>query len=325
MAFTKVRRDVQQEITDTIIAQIEAGAGKWTMPWHARPGDGFSAELPVNTDGRAYRGLNIILLWGSAMAKGYSRPIWGTFKKWEKLGAFPRKGEKGTLAFYWTKRCNICGASTFNVSAHFNESHPGETQDFRMTCVAWNLFNIEQLAEVPAKFTNTPAPVAIPEDKRIAAAEKFFASVPAKVNHGGNRAYYTTGGDYIQMPHFEQFNTPEDYYSTRGHETVHWSGHETRCNREFGKRFGDNAYAFEELVAELGAAFLCAHLGISNEPRPDHAQYLTSWLETLKGDKYAIFTAASRAQDGVNFIFSQAGDTSTDDDENDGEEIPLAA
>lgn len=320
MAYGKPSRDVQQEITDSIIAQIEAGAGKWQMPWHSRPGDGFAGELPVNQDGKHYHGLNVVLLWGAAMQKGYTRPIWASHKNWEKLGTFARKGEKGTLIFFWKRVLDDKHA----------RKYPDAAPKYIFYCKAWNVFNIAQVDSIPAKFAVDTAPVpATPEDesRRIAAAEQYFASIPATVNHGGNRAYYTTGGDYIQLPDFDRFKTAEDYYSTRGHESVHWTGHKTRCEREFGKRFGDKAYAFEELVAELGAAFLCAHLGISNEPRPDHAQYLSHWLEVLQGDKYAIFTAATAAQKAVDYLNKAAGESADDDDGDDatGESLPIAA
>src|SRR5260221_645987 len=136
--------------------------------------------------------------------------------------------------------------------------------------------------------------------------QKGFAVMPENIDGRGNRAFYAIGADVIVMPTFGQFKTPEDYYSTRGHETVHWTGHETRCKREFGSRFETNAYAFEELVAELGAAFLCGHLNLTNEPRPDHAAYLASWLTVLKADKRAIFTAASAAQKAVDFIIAKS-------------------
>jgi antirestriction protein ArdC len=122
------------------------------------------------------------------------------------------------------------------------------------------------------------------------------------VRHGGNRAFYTTAGDYIQMPEFGQFDEPHGYYATLAHEHVHWTGAAHRCAREFGKRFGDEAYAFEELVAELGAAFLCADLALSNEPRRDHAAYIASWLRVLQNDKRAIFTAASKAQGAADYL-----------------------
>lgn len=315
MAFDKVRRDVQQEITDSIIRQIEAGAGKWQMPWHTAPGGGFAGELPVNQDGKHYRGLNVVILWAAAMEKGYSRPIWATFKNWEKLGTFPRKGEKATLIFFWDRILD---------KKHAREN-PNADPKYFFFCKAWNVFNIEQLSEVPAKFANETPAAPRDESSRIAAAERFFDAIPATVKHGGNRAYYTTGGDYIALPNFDQFKSPVAYYSTKGHEFGHWTGHESRCNREFGKRFGDKAYAFEELVAELIAAFLCAHLGLSNEPRPDHAQYLSHWLEVLKSDKTAIFTAASKANAGLNYLLDKAGDAAELDETGESEDLPIAA
>ena len=141
-----------------------------------------------------------------------------------------------------------------------------------------------------------------PIEQRIESAEAFFARINARVVHQGNRAYYSPDSDTITLPPFAAFFTPLDYYGTRAHETGHWTAKADRCNRELGKRFGDNAYSMEELVAELTAAFTCAHLGLSTEPRPDHAQYLASWLRVLKADKRAIFTAASRAQQAADYM-----------------------
>lgn len=315
MAFAPAtaRRDVQQEITDSIVRQIEAGAGTWRMPWHTKPGEGASCALPVNQDGKRYSGLNVVILWGAAMEKGFSRPIWGTFKNWEKLGAFPNKGEKASLIFFWDRILDKKHAA----------ANPGAKPKYFFFCKAWNVFNIGQLQTVPAKFAN-PEPVAeIPEETRIAAADKFYNAIPATVKHGGNKAFYTAFADFIALPNFEQFKSPVDYYSTRGHESGHWTGHESRCNREFGKRFGDAAYAFEELVAELIAAFLCSHLGLSNEPRPDHAQYCASWLKVLKNDKTAIFTAGSKAGAGFNLLLSLSGEQSAEESDTEGEEMPL--
>lgn len=145
------------------------------------------------------------------------------------------------------------------------------------------------------------------EDQRIAAAERFFVSSGATVRHGGNRAFYTPTGDFIQMPQFAQFVDAKSYYSVLAHEHTHWTGAKERLDRVFGARFGDAAYAFEELVAELGAAFLCAGLGLENEPRADHASYVASWLRTLKNDKKAIFKAASKAQAAADYLQSLSG------------------
>src|SRR4029077_1296617 len=150
------------------------------------------------------------------------------------------------------------------------------------------------------------ADVETPIEQRIESAEQFLSRINARVLHQGNRAYYSPDSDTITLPPFAAFFTPLDYYSTRAHETGHWTAAAGRCNRELGKRFGDNAYSVEELIAELTAAFVCAHLGLSNEPRPDHSQYIGSWLRVLKADKRAIFTAASKAQQAADFMIQQS-------------------
>jgi antirestriction protein ArdC len=145
-----------------------------------------------------------------------------------------------------------------------------------------------------------------PIEQRIESAEQFFSRINARVIHLGNRAFYSPADDTITLPPFAAFFTPLDYYGTRAHETGHWTAKADRCNRELGKRFGDNAYSVEELIAELTAAFVCAHLGLSSEPRPDHAQYIGSWLRVLKADKRAIFTAASKAQQAADYMIRQS-------------------
>jgi antirestriction protein ArdC len=148
-----------------------------------------------------------------------------------------------------------------------------------------------------------------PIEQRIDSAEQFFSRINARVAHLGNRAFYSPDTDAITLPPFAAFFTPVDYYSTRAHETGHWTSRADRCNRELGKRFGDNAYSVEELIAELTAAFTCAHLGLSSEPRPDHAQYIASWLRVLKADKRAIFTAASKAQQAADYMIQMSART----------------
>jgi antirestriction protein ArdC len=147
----------------------------------------------------------------------------------------------------------------------------------------------------------------VPFERRIEDAELFFTRINARVVHLGNRAFYSPADDTITLPPFPAFFSPMDYYSTRAHETGHWTATAGRCNRELGKRFGDNAYSVEELVAELTAAFTLAHLGLSSEPRPDHAQYIASWLRILKADKRAIFTAASKAQQAADYMIQLSG------------------
>jgi antirestriction protein ArdC len=146
----------------------------------------------------------------------------------------------------------------------------------------------------------------VPMLERIACADAFFQGIGADVRHGGNRAFYAVDSDQIQMPPFQAFTENVAYYSTLAHEHSHWTARAGRCDRQLGKRFGDNAYAAEELIAELGAAFVCAHLGLSTEPREDHAQYIGSWLKVLKADKRAIFTAASKAQQASDYLIQHS-------------------
>jgi len=285
------RLDIYQHVTDTIVSALESGsAGKWVMPWHSVAQEGHKgfAIMPSNVDGRGYRGINVWLLMSAKLAAGYTSDTWGTFKAWKAKGASVRKGQHGTLIVFW---------KPIEIAELDAKGKP------KVIPIAWgyNVFNADQVENYTPKAKPTVAP-----ELRIASAESFYTAVPAIVNHMGNRAFYNVNRDCVTLPPFAQFKTPEDYYSTRGHETVHWTGHATRMKREFGQRFGSDAYAIEELVAELGAAFLCAHLQISNEPRPDHAAYLANWLSVLKSDKKAIFTAASQAQKAVDFIIAKA-------------------
>jgi antirestriction protein ArdC len=286
--------DVYQTVTDRIVAMIERGAGEWRMPWHAaHTGEpGSPVAMPRNVTGRAYRGVNVPLLWAAAEAFGYASPVWATYRQWQERGAQVHRGEKSTLVVFW-KRIEV------QTEAEGDDGD-GDTET-RLIARGYAVFNA---AQVDGYDPPPPAGGAAkrPEPQRIEGAEAFFHNAGAIVRHGGNRAFYTTAGDYIQMPELRQFVAADRYYSTLAHEHVHWTGAAHRCAREFGRRFGDEAYAFEELVAELGAAFLCADLGLSNEPRPDHAAYLAGWLRVLKGDKRAIFTAASKAQAAADFL-----------------------
>ena len=165
----------------------------------------------------------------------------------------------------------------------------------------YSVFNAAQVDGYTPK-----ADADMPMLERIEQADAFFKNVGADVRHGGNQAYYAPVSDHIQMPPFQAFVESVSYYSTLAHEHTHWTANAGRCDRQLGKRFGDNAYAAEELIAELGAAFTCAHLGLSTEPRADHAAYINSWLKVLKADKRAIFTAASKAQQATDWMIARA-------------------
>jgi antirestriction protein ArdC len=166
----------------------------------------------------------------------------------------------------------------------------------------YSVFNVDQIEGLPASYYETSGPVLDPV-ARIDNAEKFFAATKADIRHAGNQAYYAAGSDHIQMPPFETFRDAQSYYATLAHETTHWTRHKSRLDRSFGReRFGDEGYAREELVAELGSAFLCADLKIALEPRADHSAYIASWLKVLEGDKRAIFSAAAHAQRAADYL-----------------------
>jgi antirestriction protein ArdC len=296
--------DVYQTVTDSIIAAIENGAGKWEMPWHHKHGGVLKAR-PMSVDGRFYKGINVAILWGTAIQKGYQSNVWGTYPAWQKQNAQVRKGEKSTVVVFYNMKTKT-------------DPNTGEEKTFFMIGYR-TVFNADQVEGYVAP----AAPDPLPLTQRIEQADKFFQSIPATVVHGGNRACYVPSMDEIHLPEFDQFRAPEDYYSTRGHETVHWTaGHQDRSPRDLSGRFGDEAYAGEELVAELGAAFLCAELGIANEPRPDHAAYIKGWLKALRNDKKAIFTAASKAQHAVDYLLRVSGSKAEADqtDQNEAED-----
>jgi len=290
--ITAAKQDVYARVTSQIVNAIEQGVSSWKMPWHT---SGKFAFSPVNvTSKKPYRGINTVCLWAAAQAKGYERGEWGTYNQWLDRGAQVRKGEKATTVVFW-KFANDAADS------QDGEEHEHATRSRLLFTRGYSVFNAAQVdGYTPKADSETPI------EQRIESAEQFFARINAHVVHHGNRAFYSAADDTITMPPFAAFFTPMDYYGTRAHETGHWTSRADRCNRELGKRFGDTAYSMEELVAELTAAFVCAHLGLSTEPRPDHAQYIQSWLKVLKADKRAIFTASSKAQRATDYIIQCA-------------------
>ena len=283
----ETRSDVYQRITDALVQQLEQGTRPWMKPWNAEHLAG-KITRPLRHNGQPYRGINVLMLWLTAVERGYAAPIWMTFKQALDLESHVRKGEKGTPVAY---------ADTITRTDQESEE---EREIWFMK--QYTVFNVEQIDGLPPHFHAHAAPTIAP-DARIAHAEAFFQATGAKVGHGGNRAYYRHSDDVIQMPPFEAFHDPESYYATLAHECVHWTRHASRLDRTFDqKRFGDEGYAREELVAEIGSAFLAADLGLYLEPREDHAAYLASWLQILKNDKRAVFVAASFAQKATDFL-----------------------
>ena len=285
--------DLYTRITDSIVAELEKGVRPWVQPWKAGHAAG-AASRPLRHNGQPYNGINVLLLWMAAAVKGYNAPLWMTYKQAETLGAQVRKGEKGSPVTY---------ADSFKKREQDQES--GEELERQVRFLKqYTVFNVEQIDGLPAHYYAKPeAPAPVAEGARIASAEAFFARLGADIRHGGDRAFYAPGPDFVQMPPFAVFHEAHGYYATLGHECIHWTKHGTRLAREFGvARFGNEAYAQEELVAEIGAAFLAADLGIALEPRADHASYIASWLKVLKNDKRAIFTAAAHAQKAVDYL-----------------------
>lgn len=316
----KERLDVHEAITAKIVSAIEAGAGEFQMPWH-RPGVSFTLPRNALTD-NPYRGSNVLSLWIDADEKKFQHPFWATFKQWQELGAQVRKGEKGSLIVKygeWVPRPDAGGhpkgkAKTVREQASSNGQDDADEAKRLYAKAAW-VFNIDQVEAPDELRTNLLPPETPRKDltERLEAVDRFVAAVGIEIREGGQRAFYrhrvlNGDGDFIQMPPRELFtgtatSTPtEAYYSTLLHEEIHGSGAGHRLNRQFGERFGDRAYAFEELVAELGSAFLCAHLDVTNTTRADHAQYIAHWLSVMKDDKKAIFTAASLATRAVDFL-----------------------
>lgn len=291
-ASTKEKRDLYAEVTDSIIEALET-AGEWSRPW-ALVDNGAAA--PRNIDGRPYRGVNTILLWASAIQGGYTSGVWGTYKAWQAKHAQVRKGEKGTLVTLW---------KPFERKASAAEIADGKAdKNGKIKSLLLRHYTVFAAEQVDG--WEPPVVEALPEAERDEQAEAFFAAVGADVRYGGNSAHYVPALDYIQVPVREQFVDGEHYYSTLAHEHGHWTGHESRLGRDLRNRFGSEAYAAEELVAELTAAFVGAHLGFHAQVRDDHASYVKNWVKVLKSDTKAIFTAASAAQKAADYLIAAA-------------------
>lgn len=287
---TATRADVYTRITDTIVSQLEAGVRPWQKPWSAGNADGRIVR-PLRSNGTPYRGVNVLCLWLAATEKGFSSPFWLTFNQAKELGGFVKKGEHGSPVVY---------ANSFRKTEQDADGEEVEREIHFMR--GYTVFNADQVDGLPERFT-VAVPEVISPEERVERADAFFSATRADVRHGGTRAYYALEPDYVQMPPFVSFRDRESYYATLAHEVAHWTRHPTRLARDFDrKNWGDEGYAREELVAEIAAAFLCADLGLTLEPREDHAAYLTSWLTVLKNDKRAIFQAAAHAQRAADFL-----------------------
>ncbi len=283
------RADIYTRITDEIVAAIETGVATYRMPWHH---DGSSIARPRNVaSAKPYRGANVIILWAAAQRAGYSSGLWGTYRQWAQLGAQVRKGERATCIVFW----RVSGSGETEPEAEEPGPHRG-----RCFARGYSVFNAAQVDGY-----DPPAPALLAESARIAEAEAFYAALEIPTVHAGSEAFYRPSTDTVHVPPFAAFRDGASHYSTLFHEAVHATAAPHRCDRDLSGRFGSEAYAFEELIAETGSAMLLADLGIAVHPRPDHAAYIASWLKVLRNDSSAILTAASRAQAAVDWMHAR--------------------
>ena len=291
----KTRTEIYQTVTDTVIAQLEAGAVPWVQPW-GRPDIKTPLGMPTNGDtGRKYSGVNILLLWSAAIDTRRTTQTWLTYRQAQKLGAQVRKGERGTI---------VCYADTFIPKAEkYRAAQDGDTPQKIGYLKRYTVFNADQCEGLSDSVFEGVEP--LPEREIIPRAEKLIAATGAEFRTGGDKAFYAPYEDFIQIPPQPSFFNQVDYYRTAFHEAAHWTGHKSRLDRNLKSAFGTKDYAREELTAEMGTAFICAALNIT--PTVRHTDYLASWLKVLKEDKRAIFRAASLASKAADFILACEG------------------
>lgn len=288
---SKTRKDCYTEITNAILADLENGIHPWVRPWE--PGAGTPCR-PLRNTGEPYRGINVLWLWSVAARRGYRSPYWFTYKQAVDLGAYVRKGEKSSPVVY----------SSLYLKTEDDDAR--EPEEKRIPFLkAYSVFNADQVEKLPERFIDTtpPAPrgpLDIPGADRV---REFFRNTRAQFRTDNEQAYYSVLEDAIYSPPLSAFPDADRFFSTLAHELTHWTGHPSRLPRKFPRAgIGLSNYAREELIAELGAAFLCADLGVNLTPRPDHADYIGDWLQVLRNDKRAIFHAAAVAQKATDFL-----------------------
>ena len=293
------RGDIYARITDKIVADLERGVRPWMQPWKAGNAVG-RVTRPLRHNGLPYSGMNVLLLWSEAMARGFTSPMWMTFRQVQELGGTVRKGEQGATVVF---------ASRFTKT---ELGAGGEEIDRDIPFLkAYSVFNIAQIDGLPEHYYIREIEPVVEPMRRCERADRFFAATKADIRYGGDKAFYAPGTDHIQMPPLPAFRDADSFVATLSHEAVHWTAALHRVNRDLSRYARDRSErAREELIAELGSCFLCADLGIvpELEPRPDHAAYLQSWLKVLGDDRRAIFAAAAHAQRAVAYLHGLQGE-----------------
>lgn len=296
-ASDSTKSDIYTKITNEIIGAIESGAADFEMPWHRQA----HAGLPRNPATKnLYGGINALALWITRRKAGFASSYWASYLQWKSLGAQVRHGEKGaTVIFYKRKEEN-------------ENSEEDDTHNQARAVIRYShVFNGDQVDGWMANEVSDDA-----NHQKYSKAVCFINALQSEIRHGSDTAYYSPALDCIYMPNQSVFrdtssgSAVEGYYAVLFHEHVHWSGHPSRLKRDLSGRFGSSAYAMEELIAELGASFLCATLGINTYPRSDHAAYIASWLQVLQEHKTAIFVAASAASAASLYLESLTTESS---------------
>jgi antirestriction protein ArdC len=280
-----MKRDLYAEVSARIVAELERGAAPWVKPWSATAGMNTPCNAVTN---RPYSGCNVVLLW-MARAAGYRVPRFLTYKQALELGGHVRKGERGTKV-YFVKQLLVRDKDSDDKSA---------TRVIPMLR-EYTVFNVDQCENLPARVVTLGYTKPRNLDERDPTVDEFLACSGANIREGSGEAYYRPSDDFISLPRFQDFKSAAHFYGTAFHELGHWTGHESRLNRDLRLRFGDRSYAAEELVAELCAAFLCAEFSIDGDMR--HAGYIQSWIGLLKHDCRAFFTACSKAQAAADYL-----------------------
>jgi antirestriction protein ArdC len=311
------REDIYTRITQEIVAAIEAGPGRWKLPWHH---DGSDVARPMNlVSKKRYRGINVLALWVAAMKSGYGSGVWGTYRQFAEAGGQVRKGERATTVVFWKQFRN---GETEDAD---NGEDAGEMNGRRARFMArgYSVFNLAQVDGL-----DLPKPQALAESERVASAEAFFSHLGILIRTEGDQACYVPSRDEVRMPPFARFRSAASFYATLAHETAHATAHASRLDRRLDSRFGSTAYAAEEAIAELTASYLMADLGFGYRGAADDglqrsAAYIASWLTVLKSDSRAIFTAAAKAQAAADWMQARQPDATTDASDGDEDNPPL--